>query len=251
MPNIQLLEETPRRVLNVFYILDTSGSMEGAPIAQLNRAMAETTDILSKQAKSNADALLKIGVMEFNSQVRWLQPKGPELMEDFIWEDLKDGGLTCMGTALTDLNKKLSRNSFLSSMTGAYLPILIFMTDGYATDDYVSALEEIRKNKWFSHAVKIGFAIGEDPDVKMISEVVGTHEAVIRTNNLETFGRLLKFASVTSTMLASNTQTSAQTLTGAEVIKQAIASGEASITMLPTITGYNAQEPDDLEDEFA
>ena len=46
MPDISKMEKPARRVLNVFYILDTSGSMSGTSIATLNRAMEETIDAL-------------------------------------------------------------------------------------------------------------------------------------------------------------------------------------------------------------
>lgn len=219
MPDISKLDGTVRRELTVFYVLDTSGSMTGAPISTLNKAMEETVEVLKDQAKANADALLKIGVLEFNSGCRWVQPAGPEELEDFFWDDLEAGGLTDVGAALTELDSKLSRNAFLKSLTGAYLPIIIFMSDGYATDEYKAALDEIRQNKWFRRATKIGFAIGDDPDYKMICEVVGNNEAVVRTNDLETFAKLLKFVSVTTAMTVSTTKTSEDVITGADILK--------------------------------
>ena len=209
-----------RRALTVFYVLDTSGSMSGTPIATLNRAMNETIEALKTVAKSNADALLKVAVLEFNSGCNWVNPSGPEEMEDFLWEDLEAGGLTDVGAALKELDSELSRHAFLQSMTGAYLPVIIFMTDGFATDDYKKALLEIRNNKWFSRATKIGFALGDSPDMKMISEIVGNSEAVIKTEDLDLFARLIKFVSVTSTMNGSQSKTSDNGFTGADIVSQ-------------------------------
>lgn len=221
MPRPDELEKTPRRELHVFYILDTSGSMSGKPIAELNNAMTEAVEVIRQQAKSNADALVKIAVLEFNSGFRWLQPQGPEEMKDFIWKDLTAGGLTDMGAALKELDSKLSRHAFLNSMTGAYLPVIIFMTDGYATDDYKKALEQIRKNRWFDRGTKIGFAVGEEADVGMITEIVGTPEAVVHTDDLELFARLLKFASVTATMLCSQSRTDDSGISGKVILDKA------------------------------
>ncbi|MGN0362313.1 MAG: VWA domain-containing protein [Bilifractor sp.] len=225
MPTPQDLEPTPRRVLNIFYVLDTSGSMTGTPIATLNRAMEETVQVLQDQAVSNADAQLKIGVLEFNSGCKWLQPNGPEDMEDFIWQDMSAGGLTDMGAALNELDDKLSRHAFLKSMTGAYLPVIIFMTDGFPTDDYKKALAKINENKWFRRAAKIGFAIGDNADTQMIANIVGNSEAVIRTSDLELFARLLRFVSVTSSTLASQSRTSTEALSGADIVKSAMEEG--------------------------
>lgn len=80
MPNtgVDLNEMTPvpRRELTVFYVLDTSGSMIGNPISKVNHAMEETIAELKNVAKGNADALLKIAVLEFNSGSKWMQEKG-------------------------------------------------------------------------------------------------------------------------------------------------------------------------------
>lgn len=221
MPSIRDLNETPRRELHIFYVLDTSGSMTGTPIATLNGAMTETLEVLRQQAMSNADALVKVAVLEFNSGCRWLQPKGPEELGDFIWEDLKAGGLTDMGAALKELDSKLSRNAFLNSMTGAYLPVIIFMTDGYATDDYKKALDQIRQNKWFARGTRIGFAVGDEADTAMISEIVGTSEAVVKTDDLELFARMLKFASVTASMMCSTSRTSSDPVSGKVILDKA------------------------------
>lgn len=222
MPNINELEVMPRRVLNIFYVLDTSGSMVGAPIGTLNDAMGETIEILSTQAKKNADAQLKIAVLEFNSGCRWLQPSGPEDATDFLWQDLKAGGITDMGAALKELGSKLTKDAYLSSTTGSYLPVIIFMTDGGATDDYDKALRDIRKNKWFARATKIGFALGEDPDKKMIADVVGNTEAVLATADLELFARLIKFVSTTSSMLCSSSQVTKEDVKGSDIVDLAL-----------------------------
>lgn len=218
MPNISGFESVPRRALHIFYVLDTSGSMSGTPIATLNRAMEETVVALKDVANKNADAQLKIAVMEFNTKARWVTANGPEDMEDFIWEDLKAMGLTSMGDALKELDEKMSRSGFLESMTGAYMPIIILMTDGQATDDYKKALEKIRGNKWFKRGTKIAFALGDYADRVMMEEIVGNPEAVIETNDLEAFASMLKLASVTSSMLQSISRT--VDLDGKDVIEQ-------------------------------
>ena len=67
------------------------------------------------------------------------------------------------------------------------MPVIIFMTDGYATDDWEPKLDKVRESRWFCRATKIGFALGDDADRKMIASVVGNSEAVIQTNDLELF----------------------------------------------------------------
>ncbi len=225
MPDLPNIQPPARRAMTIFYILDVSGSMAGQKISVLNRAMEETIDSLKEVARSSADAKLKIAVLKFSSGCEWVNANGPEDMEDFLWTDLTAGGLTDAGETLKELNSKLSRNAFLQSMTGNYIPIIIFMTDGQPTDDYKRELEKIRENKWFTRATKIGLAIGDDADMDMIADIVGNSEAVVKPNDLDTFARLIKFVSVTSSMTNSQTQNAGADMSGRGVIEDAINNG--------------------------
>lgn len=223
MPDRSVLEPTARRDLHVFYVLDTSGSMVGTPIQILNQAMQETIRALEKVAKKNGDAQLKLSVLEFNTTVKWMHQAGPQRVEDFAWFDLTAGGLTQIGAALDELNSKLSRREFMKSEGGTLLPIIIFMTDGHPTDDYHKSLDVIKQNKLFRRASKIGFAVGEHADAEMIAHLTGDSEAVIRTNNLALFAKLLQFVSVTSSVIASTSQISGgPTSNGRTALKRAL-----------------------------
>ncbi|MGN0978150.1 MAG: VWA domain-containing protein [Faecousia sp.] len=225
LPETKELGGIVRKNLHVFYILDTSKSMQGERISMLNAAMEETLKALGEAAKKNSDAKIKVAIMEFNTGARWITEDGPEDFDadDFAWTPLTAGGLTDMGAALTELNSKLSQRGWLKSMEGALMPILIFMTDGRPTDNYLKALEEIKKNRWFARATKIGFAVGDKEDtdmVKTIETVVGNIEAVITTSDLEQFRRLLKFVTLTSSMLASRS-IGAEEVDGKRVVEDA------------------------------
>ncbi len=222
MPHMDDLGAMMRPDLHVFYVLDTSGSMQNKPIGVLNRAMESTVDALKQVAAHHSDANVKIAVLEFNSTCRWINPNGPEYLDDFFWTDLVAAGKTEIGAALRELDSKLSRSAFLNSMTSAFLPVIIFMTDGFATDDYERELQKIMRNRWFSKATRVGFAIGRNPDTEMIAKLVGSSEAVIRTDDLGVFARLLQFVSVSSTTLAGNSHTRDAEISGAEAVRVGI-----------------------------
>ncbi|MBQ9492278.1 MAG: VWA domain-containing protein [Oscillibacter sp.] len=249
MPTTNELTDMPRKDLHIFYVLDTSGSMEGTKISALNHAMDETIEVLRTISKQNGDARLKIAVLSFNTGAEWITKNGPEYLEEhFEYEYLEAGGLTDMGAALDELNSKLSQHEFLGSMMGALMPVIIFMTDGYATDNYEEALDNIRQNRWFARGTKIGFALGEDADVKMISSIVGNSEAVIRVTDNELFRRLMRFVSVTSSMVRSRSSTADNAPTGAEILQQVEGIPEEAKVRLDK-DDYNpepkAQEEDD------
>lgn len=248
MPDINNMIDIPRKDLHIFYVLDTSGSMADAgKIGMLNRAMEETLDALQDVAKHSGDANLKIAVLEFNTGCKWITDNGPEDMADFEWEDLKAGGLTDIGGALDELDSKMSTHAWLNSMMGALMPVIIFMTDGYATDDWEKKLDKVRENRWFNRATKIGFALGDDADKKMIASVVGNSEAVIQTNDLEVFKKLIRIVSVTSSMLKS--QTGADKTSTTDIINDALKSaGVDKEKVVEKLSGDEYKPEDPLPD---
>ena len=222
------MEPVARPLLPVIFVLDTSGSMEGQPISMLNHCMEEVVRILGDFASSNADALLKIGVLQVHSGARWLQPAGLEELGDFVYSKLVAGGLTDMGAALDELDSKLSREAFLQSTTGRCKPIIIFMTDGMPTDDWERPLDRIWKtNKWYRNSIKIGFAVGDGADAGILTKIVGNPEAVIKTSDLATFSILLQKVAVNSAMVGSKSHVAGDTPDGSSIVKISIDEAEA------------------------
>ena len=156
---MSILEEitpSPRKVMTLFYIIDTSESMRGSRIGTVNGAMEECRDLLKEIAKANDDAEIKVAVMQFSSGSYWITgSNGAINLEDWNWEDLQAGGITDFGAALIELDKKLSRKAFLNSQTGAYAPVILLFSDGGPTDNWEKGLNQVKENNWFKHAIKI------------------------------------------------------------------------------------------------
>lgn len=231
-------EVIARPLLPIIFVLDTSGSMTGQPISMLNHAMEEVKNILTNFAKSNSDALLKIGVLQVHSGAHWLQPNALEEFEDFELKRLEAGGLTDMGAALMELDNKLSRKTFLVSTSGWCKPIIIFMTDGQPTDSWEEPLKSIKaNNSWYKNSIKIGFAVGDGADVKVISEIVGNSEAVIKVDDLKTFDILLQKVAINSAMIGSKSHVAGETPSAKEIIQS---------TLEETGQSDNVQTGDDM-----
>lgn len=240
-----------RKKLVVFYVLDTSGSMEDdGKIGALNEAMRETVDVLQNIAKGNADAEIQIAVLQFSSGAQWVTEK-PKYVEDFYWDDLKAGGLTDIGDALSELYNKMSRHEFLQSNTGYMIPIIIFMSDGYPTDNWEKALQKITDketgNKWFRYSTKIAFALGKDADVNTLSKIVGNKEAVIQTSDLETFKKMIKVVSANTVLTNSISHPQGQDTSNVDIVKKATGEEQAS-TQDPQLA-QNLPEPDSFSQE--
>ena len=199
---------SPRKIMTLFYVVDTSGSMTGDKIGSVNSAMEEAITVdLPDISTANDDAEIRVAIMQFSSGCSWITPtSGPIGIGDVIWNDLQANGLTDLGAACTELDKKLSRTEFLESQTGAYAPVILLFSDGGPTDNWEKGLEQLKKNNWFKHAIKIAIAIGEDADKNVLATFTGTPESVIAVNDKHTLKALIRKVSVRASEFQSHSK---------------------------------------------
>lgn len=198
------IEGIPRRVMTLFFIVDTSGSMEGDKIQSVNQAVVESLDMLREISAGNADALIKVAALEFASGVEWMFAQ-PMSLEDFQWRDLVAGGLTNFGEACKELNEQLSTShGFMKEGTGSFAPVFLLLSDGEPTDNYAHHLEKLKQNPWFKNGIKVAIAIGVDANAQMLVEFTGSKEGVLTVHNKEELKKMIRFVSVTASQIASS-----------------------------------------------
>ena len=182
------IDEIPRKVLTLFYLIDTSGSMHGEKIASLNVAVRETLPMISEISANNSDAKIKLAAMDFATTHQWMHPI-PVESEKFHWRDLEASGLTNLGEAYQELNNKLSRSKgFMDEASGSYAPAIILMSDGGPTDDADHGLQQLKVNPWFKAAIKVAIAaplspiagIIKNPFISIGSNIILTIEDTIK-----------------------------------------------------------------------
>ena len=190
--------EMPRKVCPVIFLLDTSGSMMGAPIGALNSAIENFMPELIAKNDSNPNVEIRVAIMTFSDEAKWVIG-GDELLkpEDVMnaWNDLEAGGVTSMGAALIALNEKLSdENGFLNPASNFISPLLILFMDGEPTDDYKSALAELRKNLWYKMASRVAVGYGAAND-DVLREFVGKDGIILHTDDTLNLTEIIKHMS--------------------------------------------------------
>jgi len=195
--------EIPRRTMVLFFIIDTSGSMDGSKIGAVNTAIEEVIPAIKEVSDENADAQIKIAALDFSSDVHWITANGPVEADQFRWNYLNAEGLTAFGAACKTLNEKLSTKAFMQEATGSFAPAIFLLSDGDPTDAYERELAELKKNNWFKAAVKVAIAIGDDANKDVLKEFTGSMEAVLETHNAATLKKMIKFVSVRASQVAS------------------------------------------------
>lgn len=217
---MSLLEEitpSPRKVMTLFYLVDTSGSMTGTRIGTVNAAMEECIPLLKEVAQANDDAEIKVAILQFSSGNSWITPpSGPVGIEDIIWNDLQAGGMTEFGGALLELDKKLSRKEYLKSQTGAYAPVILLLSDGGPTDAWQEGLAKIKQNNWFKHAIKIAIDIESGSDRSVLAEFTGNPEAILDAKDTATLKKMIHKVSVRASEFQSHSKQSTDVITSPE-----------------------------------
>lgn len=134
MPNVTTLEEAvefaenPEPRCPCVLLLDTSGSMSGAPIAALNEGLRAFKNDLVKDPL--ASRRVEVAVITFDSQV--------QIVQDFVTADqfeppgLMAGGATLMGSAIHQALDLIQarKSQYRANGIAYYRPWVFLITDG-------------------------------------------------------------------------------------------------------------------------
>ena len=195
------IEGVARKSMVMFFLIDTSGSMEGRSIAAVNDAMREVLPDIQDISNNNADAKIKLAVMSFSSGTNW-ETTEPQELDSYRWKDLEAGGVTDMGAAFRELNSKLDRNAFLQDPAGVKMPVIILISDGEPTDDFREGLNVLQQNKWYKRSIKVALGV-DDANMDVMKEFTGSCESAIYLRDKSNLKKLIRIVSVTSSTVGS------------------------------------------------
>lgn len=159
-------------IANIIFVIDTSGSMQGARINELNGIMRDVVSKFYKVFPVKNNIKVRLSVMTYSSVAKWTHDFFIEKDFNTEWNDLEASGLTNLGAALDELGSHLSfKNGILSDLDNAFPPLIIFMSDGCPTDNWEPSLKIIKKNDNFQKSIKRVIAIGDDASLDILSQL--------------------------------------------------------------------------------
>ncbi len=162
-------------------LLDTSGSMQGAPITQLNLGLQSFKDELL--ADPLAAKRVEVAVLTFGGS--------PQLVVDFTdvanFEPptLVAGGLTPMGAAIRDAVSSLNARKEVYRNNGVayYRPWVFLVTDGEPSDDYGSAAQQVREGE--ARGAFSFYAVGVmDANMQKLTKIAPPNRPPIKLDGL-------------------------------------------------------------------
>lgn len=153
------------KLLNIIFVVDISGSMRfDGRIEAVNEAFTQMIPALRQiQIDSMSEFELKISIMTFDQNARWLVAPTP-IME-YNHEDLVCSEyVTYFSNAFKKLGEKLTRKEYMAHTGKLAQPYIMLMTDGEPTpdDNYQPALDELLGNGWFKASQRFAVLIGTD-----------------------------------------------------------------------------------------
>lgn len=193
-----------KKSLVIFFLIDTSGSMRGKKMGELNTVMEELIPEIRKVGEADTD--VKLAVLTFATDIKWMYTE-PINIEDFEWARLEAKGVTSMGAAFTELSERMSRNGFLNSPSLSFAPVIFLMTDGYPSDDYKAGLEALKSNSWYKFGLKAALGIGNEANDEMLAEFTGSPDTVVHAYSGNQLAQMIKIVAVTASQIGSKSMT--------------------------------------------
>ena len=217
-------EGIAKQELNLLFVIDNSGSMEGEKIGAVTNAIRDVISIMPEIQDDTSDALIKISALTFSDDCKWVYNE-PQTVENFKWKDISVEGGTDLSKAYDEMSKYLCKKSNGGQMPdlGGVAPIIILMTDGLPTSyDWEEHLNNLKKKGWFRVALKYALAIGIDSNEAMdvLNKFTGNPETVLKVYTAEALRKVIKVIAVTASKIKSNSSSSTSINTNNNQIAQ-------------------------------
>ncbi len=144
-PRVVEFADNPEPRCPCVLLLDISGSMHGAPIAQLNSGLQMFRDSL--QQDKLASLRVEVAIITFGGSAAMVQDF--ITVDKFIPPTLSSHGGTPMGEAINLALDKLEERKLVYKQAGTsyYRPWVFLITDGEPTDEWKSAAARVQASE--------------------------------------------------------------------------------------------------------
>lgn len=192
------------RPLPIFILADTSGSMRGEKINELNLALREMLTALNEA--DDIRGKFQLSVIAFGGEVRLVQPL--EDITGLSLSELTAAGNTPMGQAFETVQEMIEDREIVTSR--AYTPTIVLISDGIPTDcseemyrrkNYFDwePLKNLHSGERSAKCQRLALGIGDDADTEMLKAFIDNPEVpVIKTKDASGIAKFFRWVTMST-----------------------------------------------------
>ena len=180
--NLDVTNPSPR--CPVILLLDTSGSMSGQSLRELqsglDQFLKETSD------DETASMSVELEIITFGGDAEIASVFAPVCDIADMPPALEANGCTPLGEALklADSELKARRRLYKQKGIASYKPWIVLMTDGCPNDDYESAAASMKRLGDEGKLLYIGIGIGEEADFDTLRKILPERPGPVKLKGL-------------------------------------------------------------------
>ena len=209
-----------KQKLHVMMIVDTSRSMQGQRIDQVNSAISDIHKYLIDLQGENSNVDFYVTIMTFANKAEFVPGYKAVNVNDMTPPKLKAIGYSNLHCAYEELAPLLHKESNGGMMPdfGGIAPIILLITDGHPTKSTEKQLSELKKLPWFRAALRYGIAI-ELNDLrtkKVLQDFTEDENCVIECFDSNMLSRIIQVI----VMTASKVKSQSSAVRASKAVKQ-------------------------------
>ena len=179
-----MIDRIAKEKLNIILLIDTSKSMQGKRIKQVDQAILDIRDYLVDLQDENTNVDFYLTLIPFSNKATFYKNETSVNVTKFRYDGLKCGGYSNLHFGYAKLEEILYKESKGGIMPdfGGVAPIILLLSDGHPTGNrYKDNLKRLELLPWFKVALRYGIAIelNDERSQKVLYDFVGKNGDVI------------------------------------------------------------------------
>ena len=169
--------------LRIIIVADTSGSCKLKSISQLNRFLEEVGIFFKELAFSYPLIKIVVGGVQFNTKPKYLfEDIWQTVNDEFYFPLLKASGFSHLGKALALLRSLIDKST---DDEGEINQFILYITDGYITDDWANQNKSLATKKSYQSSIKTVYVFNEMYDIDVLSHLTGNFQSIVTKDHFD------------------------------------------------------------------